>query len=128
MSDTLLFLHVLSAAALFAGLAAFSAAALGATLDTGAVKVFAASWRIGILGVFLFGIALAIDLDAYHPWDGWILIAIVLWLVAGGLGDRVVAACTECGGRLPAATARLHWITVAVVILLLADMAWKPWA
>jgi hypothetical protein len=35
-----------------------------------------------------FGIWLAISLDAYHPWDGWIIAAIVLWAVAGGTGAR----------------------------------------
>src|SRR4051812_50166187 len=43
----------------------------------------------------LLGIWLAIDLDAYHPWDGWILASIVLWAVGGGTGARVGAPHTR---------------------------------
>ena len=131
MTDTLLFLHLLSAVAIFAAIVCFSAVVLGAQLQPAVVRPFLVLSQVGLLGVFLFGLALAIDIDEYDPWDVWVLIAIFLWLAAGGTGDRVVRAYREAEGGTPAVTAdvaRAHWIHVAVVVLLLADMVWKPWA
>lgn len=129
MTDTLLFLHLLSAASLFAALVCFSAVALGARLPLGVVRTLLSFWRVGLVGVFLFGLALAIDIDEYDPWDVWVLIAIGLWLAAGGTGEKVPAAYKESGGEvpIPAGVARMHWISVVAVLLLLADMVWKPW-
>jgi hypothetical protein len=131
MTDTLLFLHLLSAAALVAAVVAFSAAVLGARLESGVVQSFLGLWRIGLLGVIVFGLALAIDIDDYHPWDAWVLIAIALWLGAGAMGERAPTALKEAGGggaTIPTDAVRAHWIGVALVVLLLADMIWKPWA
>ena len=131
MTDALLFLHLLSAAALVTGIVAFSALVLGARLELGAVRGFLALFHAGLVGVLVFGVALAIDIDGYDPWSAWVLIAIGLWLAAGGLGEKVPTAYREAGGErgaIPAAAVRAHWIHVGVVILLLADMIWKPWA
>lgn len=128
MTDGLLFLHVLSAAAMFAALAAFTAVALGAFVDAGAMRISVALWHAGLVGVFVFGLALAFDIDGYHPWDGWVLIAIVLWLGAGYTGDKLAAEHRRSGGDVPADVIRLHWVTVVLVLVLLADMIWKPWA
>jgi hypothetical protein len=129
VTDTLLFLHLLSAASLFAAVVCFSAVVLGARLPLGVVRTLLPFWHVGLVGVFVFGLALAIDIDDYDPWDAWILIAIGLWLAAGGTGDKVPAAYKESGGKVPLspAVARKHWISVVVVVLLLADMVWKPW-
>ena len=43
---------------------------------------------IGGVGTLVFGIWLAVSLDAYELWDGWVIAAIVLWAVAGGAGQR----------------------------------------
>jgi hypothetical protein len=131
MTDTLLFLHLLSAAALFTAIVAFSAVALGARIELGTFRIFLTLFHIGLVGVVVFGLALAIDIDGYHPWDGWILIALGLWLAAGATGDKFAAAYKEAGGERSAISpdvVRTHWIHVAVVVLLLADMIWKPWA
>jgi hypothetical protein len=131
VTDTLLFLHLLSAAALVAAVVTFSAVALGAELDRGVWRVFLVLWQVGMVGVLVFGLALAIDIDGYNPWDAWVLIAIALWLAAGGTGEKVAAAHREgdgAVGALPSGVARAHWIHVALVVLLLADMVWKPWA
>jgi hypothetical protein len=130
MTDTLLFLHLLSAAALVTAIVAFSAAVLGARLEPGVVQAFLGLWRIGLLGVIVFGLALAIDIDDYHPWDAWVLIAIALWLAAGAMGEKAPTALKDAGGgaTTPADAVRAHWIGVALVVLLLADMIWKPWA
>jgi hypothetical protein len=129
VTDTLLFLHLLSAASLFAALVCFSAVALGARLPLGVVRALLEFWHVGLVGVFLFGLALAIDIDGYDPWDVWVLIAIGLWLAAGGAGEKLPAAYKENGGQvpIPPAVVRTHWISVVVVVLLLADMVWKPW-
>ena len=129
MSEALLFLHLLSATALFAGLFVFSAVALGAQMETGAMRFSLALWHAGLVGVIVFGIALALDVDGVELWDAWVLIAIVLWVAAGGAGERLAAAHKEAvGGALPGNIVRAHWITVVLVLLLLADMVWKPWA
>lgn len=124
MTDALLFLHLLSAAAIFAAIVCFSAVVLGAQLQPGVIRPFLVLSQVGLLGVLVFGLALAVDIDQYQPWDAWVLIAIALWLAAGGLGDRVVRSFRE-GGVVNATT---HWVYAALVVLLLADMVWKPWA
>jgi hypothetical protein len=129
MTDTLLFLHLLSAACLFTAIFAYSAVALGAQLDKGPAKAFLALWHVGLVGVFLFGIALAIDIDGYELWDAWVLIAIGLWLAAGYAGDKLGIAFGKDGvSGVTAELVRFHWISVLLVVLLLADMVWKPWA
>ena len=131
MTDALLFLHLLSAAAIFAAVVAFSGFLLGARFGPGAARAFTFLWQAGIVGVILFGLALAIGVDGYALWDVWVLIAIVLWLAAGGSSDRLSAAyrdAAESGAPLPADIARTHVFHVAIVVLLLADMIWKPWA
>jgi hypothetical protein len=129
VTDTLLFLHLLSAAALFAAIFCVSASVLGAQLQPRVVRPFLVLSQAGLLGVFLFGLALAIDIDDYDPWDVWVLIAIGLWLAAGGAGDRVVRGYREAdaGAAVSPDVARAHWVHTAVVVLLLADMVWKPW-
>jgi hypothetical protein len=131
LTDALLFLHLLSAAALVAAVAGFTAAALGARYEVGSARAFTVLWRAGILGVIVFGIALAIDIDGYAIWDAWVLIAIAIWLVLGAFGDRVAAAAVATardGTPMAADVARGQWILVVLVLLLLADMIWKPWA
>ena len=128
MTDTLLFLHVLSAACLFAAIYGFSSLVLGGRMEPGGLKITLALWHVGLVGVFIFGIWLALRVDGIEIWDAWILIAIALWMTAGGTGDKVPAAYREAGGgAIPARVVRMHWISVIVVVLLLADMIWKPW-
>jgi hypothetical protein len=126
VTDAFLFLHLLSTASLVAAVVCFSAVVLGAQLPPGIVRSFLPLWHVGLVGVFVFGLALAIDIDRYDPWDVWVLIAIGLWLAAGATGDKVPAAYKE-RGAITASVARTHWISVVVVVLLLADMVWKPW-
>ena len=129
MYDALLFIHLLFAAALFVGVFTISAQVMGAQLQVGAMKASEALWGIGLIGTLVLGIWLSINVDDYDPWDAWVLIAIVLWLAAGGTGDRVrVAAQDAAGGAIPRQAVTAHWIRVALVVLLLADMVWKPWA
>ena len=129
MSDTLLFLHLLSAAVVFSAVAVFTAVAVGARIEPKTVATFRILWNAGLVGLLLFGVLLALDLDTYSIWDAWIVIAIVLWLATGPIGDRLPIAYRDReGAAVPADAVRSHWIAVALVVLLLADMIWKPWA
>ena len=56
------------------------------------VKVGNVAVGIGAVGTILLGIWLAFALDGYAIWDGWIIAAIVLWAIAGGIGQRTGAA------------------------------------
>ena len=128
MTETLLFLHVLSAAVLVAGVIGFSARVLGAQLDAGALRVFYFFWNGGAAGALIFGVWLAFNIDDYEIWDAWILIAIGLFLASGGVIEKALGSYRETPGPVPAAAARLHWIGVLIIVGLLADMIWKPWA
>ena len=131
MTDTLLFLHLLAAAGLFASIATFSAVAFGAVVDSRSVAIANVTWGISLIAVLLLGIALAIDIDGYELWDAWVLLAIVLWLAAGGAGDAAQRSLRDGAAAVFAMDSRArtaHWIRVALVVLLLADMVWKPWA
>lgn len=130
MTDALLFLHLLMATLLFVTMAVFTAYAFGARVDGATLTVARAGWGIGGLGTLVLGIALAIDIDAYDPWDTWVLIAIVLWFFAYGASEaaeRGAREALEGAGTLAANAVRAHWVRTALILLLLADMIWKPW-
>ena len=128
MTDTLLFLHVLSAAVLVAGVVGLSARVLGAQLDAGALKVFLVFWNGGAAGALIFGVWLAFNIDDYEIWDAWILIAIGLFLASGVVVEKALASYRDNSDPVPGSAARLHWVGVLLIVLLLADMIWKPWA
>src|SRR4051812_6304507 len=88
----------------------------------------AALWGIGSLGVLVLGIALAIHVDAYQVWDGWIIVAIVLWLIAGAASGPLARSVREArGDAVPDARARLLLAVMAgATALLLIDMIFKP--
>ena len=128
MTDALLFLHVLSAFLLVSTVVMFSAVALGvATPLPGPTALVARrAWDVGGLGTLVFGIWLALRIDGYGLLDLWIIAAIVLWAVAAELSRRAEAAAEEGGGS--SQFTQLHWLRTAVVVLLLADMIFKPGA
>src|SRR6476620_7102651 len=81
-------LHLLTAATLVGSLVMSwivvfslrSAATAGATLELNRVAtVGSAATAAGIVGTIGFGIWLAILHDEFHPWDGWVIAAILLW-------------------------------------------------
>jgi uncharacterized membrane protein len=155
--DWLLFLHVLSAFAVVGAVVLFTiviAASWNRELPSDVVRLFQVSRvgdvliGVGSVGVLVFGIWLAIDVDGYELWDGWIIAAFVLWVVMGafagrtgkvinGVRDRARALAAE-GGDAPNAELRslvrdprglwLHAATAAAVLLLLIDMIFKPGA
>ena len=125
MYDWLLFLHVLAAFLLAVTVVMYSAVALGSALGGRATFVADRCWDVGGLGTLILGVWLALYLDQYEIWDGWIIGAIVLWLVATGLGDTVRRRLAE--GEAAAVTT-MHWLRTLTVLGLLVLMIWKPGA
>jgi hypothetical protein len=93
---------------------------LGAVGRIGTVAIAA-----GSLGTLVFGIWLALSVGGYDLWDGWILAALVLWVIGVGTGERAGAAFTQ--GDLRRGVL-LHSISTVAILLILADMIWKPGA
>jgi len=96
--DWLLALHVLSAFAWIAALVIYSvlvAALWRTSLPSDVVRLFRVSragdalTAVGMIGTIVFGIWLA--LDEYEIWDGWIIAALALWIVAAAIGGRTGA-------------------------------------
>ena len=125
MYDWLLFLHLLAAFLLAVTIVMYSAVALGATSSPRMLFVADRCWDVGGLGTLVFGIWLALNLDQYDFFDGWILLALFLWFVATGLGQSVQR---RIGGDDIRSVIALHWIRTIVVIGLLVTMIWKPGA
>ena len=109
MYYTLLFLHVLSAFVLVTSEVLFTTTILAGHRAAGAPGEGASPLRllrfavpavaVGSIGVLVFGIWLAIDVDGYEVWDGWILAAIVLWAVWGALGGYIGKIVRRADGR-----------------------------
>jgi hypothetical protein len=101
----------------------------------------------GITGTIVFGVWLAISLDRYEVWDGWVIAALVLWAIGGFVGQKAGEGYAA-GGQLAAeltaqgttsspelaetfGASRAFWLHIAtllVVLLILIDMIWKPGA
>ncbi len=133
MYDTLLFLHVLGAFAAFVTVAMFSAYALGATADRGGFLLADWAWNISGVLLVVFGIWLALYVDGYELWDGWILGALVLFGAASGFGARArTQLLSQVEGSpaesSPAQVTIWHWLRTLSVILILVLMVWKPGA
>jgi hypothetical protein len=155
--DWVLALHVLSAFALVAGVVLFWVLIVAVrrtdtpdgTLSIGPfTKVAGAAIGVGMGGTIIFGIWLAFSVGGYDIWDGWIVAALVLWFVAGGLGRRADTAYAPSVKRaeelradgqsgpneeLGALNRNSGGVVVQalisiIVLLILADMIWKPGA
>jgi hypothetical protein len=103
---------------------------------------------VGLIGAIAFGIWLAILRIEFHPWDGWVIGAIVLWSVAAiallrsfveyakpvekaralvtsgqtGSSTELTALNRTSTGLL------LRVLASAAIVLIVADMIWKPGA
>jgi len=155
-NDWLLAFHLLSAFALSGAIILFWVVVLslrraelpeqitgfGRLMQVGTVVV-----SVGSLGAIIFGVWLAISLDAYQLWDGWVIAAIILWFVAIGVGKQAgdgyratseMAAQLDSSGspRSPELAAAMgvtrafwmHCISTLLIFLILVDMIWKPGA
>jgi hypothetical protein len=149
--DWMLALHLLAAFAVAAALVLFSVLVV-AGRRMNSLEDARLLFRVGPIGgilvaaggglVLLLGIVLAFD--RYEIWDGWIIAAIVLWAVMGGVGSRTgryytdVQKLADSGdpgveaevlGRIKAPTgAMLYLATTAAFLLLVLDMIFKPGA
>jgi hypothetical protein len=132
VTETLIFLHVLAAFFLVAGVVIYSAFVLGSPVNRPTRTVAEILWGIGGLGTLVLGIWLALDIDGYELWDGWILAAIVLWVLATGAGTQVSREVQPRGDdsalALPSNVIGAHWARTAFVIALLVVMIYKPGA
>jgi len=140
MYDVLLFLHVLAAFATVTVVVLLTTVAVGisgaGTATTPLLRLSGLArrlWDVAGLGTLVFGIWLALYVDGYGLLDGWIIGAIVLWIVAAGAGTRVGQAfleASEGGGDLSALsrTRTLHIVMAVSVAALLIVMIYKPGA
>ncbi len=157
LDDWILALHLLSAFALAGAMTMLWVAVLALRgSDTPAaaatvapvVRTANVAVVVGILGTVVFGLWLAISLDAYHPWDGWVIAGLVLWAIGTETGrrggaelDRAAARAVElerAGQSGPSAELAaayrsgkglaLHAASSLAVVLVLLDMIWKPGA
>jgi hypothetical protein len=135
--DWLLFLHVLSAALAVGALTALWALVLatrGATpgLSPDSAMRFGRSAGIlvgiGMVGVVIFGIWLAIHVDGYELWDPWILASIVIWAISGWAGGQAGRAFESdpVAGRQKGI--RLQAVNSVGLFVILILMIWKPGA
>jgi hypothetical protein len=149
--------HVLSAFAYIAGMVVFWVLIVAVRrADTAeetirlepVVKVGNAAVGIGAGGTILLGIWLAFSYGGYDIWDGWIIAALVLWVVAAALGSRTGAAYMQgmnkavelrtAGQTGPNAELLalnrtqngllFHALASVVLLLIVIDMIWKPGA
>ena len=155
--DWILALHVLSAAVYGASLILFwvlvvavrrtdtaeGTIRLGPMVTIGNVAV-----GIGAAGTIIFGIWLALSVGDYDLWDGWILAALVLWVIAAVLGQRTgkeymrgmtraqeLQAAGEPGSSAELLALNrtesglvLHALASLAFVLIVIDMIWKPGA
>jgi hypothetical protein len=157
LDDWILALHVLSAFAYVAGMIVFWVLVVAVRrADTPdetirmepIVKVGTIGTGIGAGGTIVFGIWLAFSVGGYDIWDGWIIAAIVLWAIAGGIGGRTGKAYMqgmnkakelEAAGQTGSSADLLalnrtqnglvlHSVASLVLLLILIDMIWKPGA
>ena len=111
-------------------------------------RVGTATVGVGMVGTIVFGLWLAFSVRSYDIWDAWIIIALVLWFVGAALGRKTGEAflegpkkameLQEAGQTEPNEellelnrTSRgvlLQTLTSIVVLLIILDMIWKPWA
>jgi hypothetical protein len=146
----MLALHLISAFAVASSLVLFSVLVLSGRRMT-TLDQTRTLFRVAPVGnllitaglglVLLFGVILSFSRD-FEIWDGWIIAAIVLFAAFGGVGQRSGAYYTdvqklaegegneaEVLARLRAPTgALLHLATVALFVLIVLDMIWKPGA
>jgi uncharacterized membrane protein len=155
--DWMLALHVLSAFAYVAGIVLFWVLVVAVrktdtpegTIQMGPmVQIGNVAVGIGAGGTILLGIWLAFRLDSYAIWDGWIIAALVLWAVAGALGQRTGVAYMQGMNKAKELDAAgktgpdqelfalnrtqtgvvLHALASLAVLLILVDMIFKPGA
>jgi uncharacterized membrane protein len=130
--QALLFFHVLAAFFLAVGVVAYSAFVLGGPVNRPTRLVAEILWGVGGFGTLVFGIWLALNRPEYEIWDGWIIAALILWVLATGSGAQASRGVQPVGDDSAVAVGRrtqiAHWMRVLYVVALLVVMVWKPGA
>jgi hypothetical protein len=155
--DWTLALHVLTAFTLVAGIIVFWVLSVAVrrtdtpegTLRLGPLsRVAEAAIGVGMGGTIILGVWLAFSVGRYDIWDGWIVAALVLWMISAELGRRASAAYVPgvkkaqelqaAGQSGPSADLLalnrtsagvvLQVLITVVVLLIIIDMIWKPGA
>ncbi len=130
--EWLLFLHLLAGFLLVSGLVAYVVLVLssgGEAVSRALGSPALALWNAGGLGTLVFGVWLALDIDGYELWDGWIIAALVLWLIGSGAAGRLAAAAREGQSvRGIDDTRVMVGVMALATLLLLLDMIFKPGA
>jgi hypothetical protein len=132
MYHALLFFHVFAAFCLGAAALIYSAFVLGSPVNRATRLVAEILWGVGGLGVLAFGVWLAFNRPEYEIYDGWIIAALVLWVLMMGSGARASQGVKPAGDDSAIAvdrrTAFAHWMRIVWFIALLVVMVWKPGA
>jgi uncharacterized membrane protein len=132
MYEALLFLHVLAAFSLAAGVLIYTAFIVGSPVNRPTRLVGEILWGVGGLGTLVLGIWLALNRPEYEIWDGWIIAALVLWFLTMGSGAQVSRSVQPAGDdsfvAIDRRTMFAHWMRVVYVVALLLIMVWKPGA
>jgi hypothetical protein len=155
--DWIFSLHLLTAATLVGSLVMSwivvvsmrTADTPAATLSLHRVAMVASGATIvGLIGAIAFGIWLAVLRIDFHPWDGWVIAAIVLWSIATTALLRslveyakpahkakalIASARTAASPELRALNRTstglvLRAVASAAIVLIVIDMIWKPGA
>jgi uncharacterized membrane protein len=112
------------------------------------VKIGNGAVGVGMGGTIVFGIWLAFSVGHYDIWDGWIIAAIVLWVIGAAIGQRTGNAYMQGMNKAQELQAAghtgpseellalnrtqngvlFHGLGTLVVLLILIDMIWKPGA
>ena len=151
--DWILVLHVLSAFALVASMVLFwvlvvatrTLTDVDARITYGRVGDLGGRIiGVGFFGTIIFGIWLAFSVGGYDIWDGWIVAAIILWVIGGYTGGRagveyqkILDRANELKSsgqsaqpgefRSPPGELMLAVSSLAILLILI-DMIWKPGA
>jgi hypothetical protein len=132
MYHALLFFHVLSGFFLATAAVMYSAFVLGSPVNRTTRLIGEILWGVGGLGTLAFGIWLALNRPQYDIFDGWIIAAIVLWVLATGSGAQASRGVQPTGDDSAVAIDRrtqiAHWMRVFWFTVLLVVMVWKPGA
>jgi hypothetical protein len=132
MYHALLFSHVLAAFCLGAAALIYSSFVLGSPVNRATRLVAEILWGVGGLGVLAFGVWLAFNRPEYEIYDGWVIAALVLWVLMMGSGARASQGVKPAGDDSAVAidrrTAFAHWMRIVWFTALLVVMVWKPGA
>ena len=108
LNDWILALHLLAAFALIGAEVVFTTMVVALWRSDSPTRVASTMFLaragvamiiVGTAGTVIFGVWLAIGLDAYQLWDGWVIVALVLWALGGYLGQKAGEGYTA-GGEL----------------------------